>query len=136
MDAVSFLSQYQKLELQIYNKRADVERKRSIAASIGGFQMSERVQSSGTQSKMADRIIDVVALETEIEKLIEKQNDIINVIESLEAMEYDVLYKIYILGVTLKEVATLNSYSYNWAYKWYKKGIASVQKILDDRIKN
>ena len=59
MDAVSFLTQYHKLELQILNKRADIIRKRDLAGSIGGFQMSERVQSSGSQSKMADRIIEV-----------------------------------------------------------------------------
>lgn len=134
MNAVSFLTEYHKLELQILNKRADIIRKRDLAGSIGGFQMSERVQSSGSQSKIADRIIEVVALEAEIKRLEEKQNDIINVIESLEETEYDVLYKRYILGEPLKEVASLNGFSYDWAYKWHKIGIASVQKILDDRI--
>lgn len=136
MDAVSFLTQYHKLELQILNKRADIIRKRDLAGSIGGFQMSERVQSSGSQSKIADRIIEVVALEAEIKRLEEKQNDIINVIESLEATEYDVLHKFYIQSMSLSAIGLLYDKSYSWAYKIQTAALNSVQKILNERKEN
>ena len=134
MNAVSFLEQYHKCEVLILNKQSEVDRWRDIAGSIGSFNVTERVQSSGSQSKIADAVAEYTALEEDIKRLKDKQRDILNVIESLESREYGVLYKVYIIGVPLKEVATLNCFSYDWAYKWYKKGIASVQKILDDRI--
>ena len=136
MDAVSFLTQYHKLELQILNKRADIIRKRDLAGSIGSFQVTERVQSSGSQSKMADRIIEVVALEAEIKRLEEMQNDIINVIESLEAMEYDILHKFYIQSMSLSEIGVLYDKTYSWAYKNHSAALNSVQKILNERKEN
>lgn len=135
MDAVSFLIQYHRCEKLIINKQAEVERWRDVAGSIGGFQISERVQTSGSQSKMADDIIRYADLEAEIKRLQEKQKDIIQVIESLDVDEYDILHKVYVQSFSLPEIAMQYDKSCSWAYKKHTSALNSVQKILNNRIK-
>lgn len=135
MDAVSFLMQYHKCEVLILNKQLEVERWRDIAGSIGGFQMSERVQSSAAQDKTADAIARFADYEAEIARLRAIQNDILQVIESLEADEYNILHKVYILNYNLAEIALQNDRSYSWAYKMHTSALNSVQKILNNRTK-
>lgn len=135
MDAVSFLVQYHKCEVLICNKQAEVERWRDVAGSIGGFQMSERVQTSAVQDKTADAIAKFADYEAEIQRLRAIQKDILNVIESLDADEYDILHKVYIQSFSLPEIAQLYDKSYTWAYKLHTSALNSVQKILNNRTK-
>lgn len=133
MDAVSFLVQYHKCEVLILNKQSEVDKWRDIAGSIGSFHVTERVQSSGSQSKIADAIAEYTALEEEIKRLKDKQRDILNVIESLDASEYDILHKVYIQSLTLAEIADIYDRSSSWAYKKHTSALNSVQKILNER---
>ena len=136
MEAVSFLVQYHKCEVLIQNKQTELVRWRDIAGSIGSFQITERVQSSGSQSKMADAIAEYTAIEEEIKMLKDKQRDILNVIESLGALQYDILYKIYVQTFTLPDIADLYTKSRSWAYKKHTAALNSVQKILNERTEN
>lgn len=133
MDAVSFLVQYHKCEVLIQNKQAELVRWRDIAGNIGSFQITERVQSSGSQSKMADAIAEYTAIEEEIKRLKDKQRDILNVIESLDALEYDILYKSYIQSMSLNDIGTYYDKSYSWAYQNRTAALNSVQRILNER---
>lgn len=133
MDAVSFLVQYHKCEKLIINKQAEVERWRAIAGSIGGFQMSERVQTSSVSDKTADAIAKFADYEAEIQRYRAIQKDILNVIESLDADEYDILHKFYVQSFNLPEIAQLYDKSYGWAYKVHTSALNSVQKILNNR---
>lgn len=135
MDSVSFLAQYHKCEKLIINKQAEVERWRAIAGSIGGFQISERVQTSPKQDSKADAIAKFADYEAEIKRLRETQRDILNVIESLDADEYDILHKCYVQDFNLPEIAQLYDKSYGWAYKVHTAALNSVQKILNNRTK-
>lgn len=133
MDSVTFLMQYHKCETLILNKQAEVERWREIAGCIGGFQISEKVQTSPKQDSIADAIAKFSDYEAEIKRLREKQKDILNVIESLDVSEYDILHKVYIQALNLPEIAQLYDKSYGWAYKIHTSALNSVQKILNNR---
>jgi len=135
MDAKTFLNQLRKLDKMIENKLAEKAQWKAIAtgtsASIGG----ERVQSSGSQQKMADAIDRYVDIEKEIDEqvdaLIDKRQDVIRIIEQLNATEYDLLHKVYVQYITLYEVADIYGNTYSWATTVHGRALKNVQAILD-----
>lgn len=137
MDAKTFLNQLRKLDKMIENKLAEKARWKAIAlgtsASIGG----ERVQSSGSQQKMADAVSRYVDIEKEIDEqidlLIDTKQEVISVIEKLNATEYDLLHKVYVQYVTLYEVADIYGNTYSWATTVHGRALKKVQAILDER---
>ena len=56
MEAKEFLSQVKKLDLMIKNKLIEKQQWMDIALGITSNMSGERVQSSGSQSKMADAV--------------------------------------------------------------------------------
>ncbi len=137
MDAKKFLNQLKKLDKMIENKLAEKERWKAIAtgttAPIGG----DRVQSSGSKQKMEDAVIRYVSIDKEIDeqidKLVDTRQEIISVIERLNATEYDVLHKIYVQYFTLYEVADSYGNTYSWATTVHGRALKQVQGILDAR---
>ena len=137
MKAETFLSQLQKIDKLIENKLSEVEKLKRQADGFGGNSDSGKVKSSGKPDKMAEAVIKYVDLENEIneqiEKLINKRKEVINVIEMLNAQEYDILHKLYVQYKTLDEVAYINQRSYTWVTTTKKRALDNVQKILDER---
>ena len=137
MDAKKFLNQLKKLDKMIENKLAEKERWKAIAtgttAPVGG----DRVQSSGSKQKMEDAVIRYVSIDKEIDeqidKLVDTRQEVIRVIECLNATEYDVLHKIYVQYFTLYEVADSYGNTYSWATTVHGRALKQVQKILDAR---
>jgi dynactin complex subunit len=151
MEAKKFLKRLRKIDKMIVNKESEIEQWKSIAegttAQIGG----ERVQSSGSQQKMADAVCKYTAIQEKVKKfrdeLIEVKQDVIAVIESLEsATEYDVLHKMYVGKVLqredgseynhyfeFQEVADMYDRQYSWATTIHGRALKNVQRILDSR---
>ena len=97
----------------------------------------ERVQSSGSKQKMANTVVKYVYIEeVELKDLYEQREEIINTIKQLPYREYDVLYKFYVLGYQLDEIAKRYHRSYSWVQKNHAKALKLLQKILDERIEN
>ena len=139
MNAREFLKQPKKLDKMIENKLNEKEQWKCIATGTTAQMGGERVQSSGSQQKMADAVVRFVDIEKEIDRcidnLVDTKKDVIAVIEQLNASEYDLLHKIYIQFFTLQEVAYLYDKSISWAKTVHKRGLKNVQKILDERKK-
>lgn len=136
IDAKSYLQQVEMLDAKITNKL--IERKQwedvalGITANIGG----ERVQSSGSQSKMADAIIKCVDMEKEIDNLIDElihvKKEVISTIEKLYSpTEYKILHLRYIQGVSLTEIADSMNKEYSWVTTTHGRALKNVQKLLD-----
>ena len=93
----------------------------------------EKVQSSGSNQKMADAINDYVDLENDtngIKELIEKRDEIIKNIEKLNTVEYDVLHKLYVQNMDLIEIAESYDKSYSWATSTHGRALKNLQKIM------
>lgn len=143
MKAQEYLKQYQKQQSIIANCWAEVARWKDIALSITGNTEGERVQTSGSKQKMADAIVTYSDLENEIKQgikqeiaeALEIQNDIKKTIKQLKEAEYDVLHKVYILGMEYKEVAATKGKSVSWATSTHGNALISLQHILDAREK-
>lgn len=131
-----FLNQIKKLDKLIENKLAEKEQWKLIASGTT-IQLRERVQSSGSQQKMADAVVKYIDIESEInaciDSLISKKKDVISVIEQLDATEYDILHKVYVQFFTLYDVADIYQKSYSWVTSIHGRALANVRKILDER---
>lgn len=99
----------------------------------------EKVQSSGTQSKMANAVERWVDLDAEINSLIDSlidlKREVNEVIERLNTEEYDVLHKVYFQYMTFDEVAATKSRSKSWCTTVHGRALANVQLILNERKK-
>ena len=137
MDAKKYLQQVSKLNKLIENKMIEKEQWKAIAISTGTFSDGERVQSSGSQQKMADAVCKCVDIERElddcIDRYIDTKNEVIHTIEQLPAVEYDVLHKLYIQDMDYYDVAAAYGKSYSWATTVHGRALQNVQRILDAR---
>lgn len=137
--AQEYLEQVDKLNAMIENKMAEVKQWRDVALGITTNTEGERVQSSGSQQKMADAINRVIDLQAEInsmiDRLIDLKQEIIKTIELLNATEYDVLHKRYIQGMTFDEIGAAKHKSKSWATTVHGRALQNLNVILDKRDK-
>ena len=137
MDAKEFLRLPEKLDVRIKNKLIEQQQWRDLALGITANMDGERVQSTGTKTKMADAIDKCVDMEAEIDRLIDELVDtkkkVIEAIEKLDSpVEYDVLHRRYIQYQSLQEVADHYGYDYGWATTTHGRALKSLQVILED----
>lgn len=137
MNAKEFLNQIKKLDKLIENKLAEIRQWKDIANNTTVNMSGERVQSSGNHDTTAKAICTYLDMESELQKDVERliaiKKDVINVIEQLNAIEYDVLHKIYVQDFTLQEVASLYDRRYEWATTTQGRALKHVQIILNKR---
>lgn len=129
--------QVNKLDKMIQNKMIEKEQWLSMATSTTASSEGERVQSSGSQQKMADAVCKYVDMENQIDRFIDKlvdtKKEVISTIEQLNAIEYDMLHKVYIQGMNLHEVADAYDKTYTWATTVHGRALKHVQEILNER---
>jgi hypothetical protein len=138
VQAKDFLKQVEKIDSKIKNKLIEQQQWRYIASSITANVGGEKVQSSGSQQKMANAIEKCVDMEREItaliDELVDTKREVIAIIEQVDSpIEYDVLHKIYIQYMTFQEVADYYGREYGWATTTHGRAKKSVQIILDKR---
>jgi hypothetical protein len=136
LDAKEFLNQPKKLDLLIKNKLIERQQWRDLALGITANMEGERVQSSGSQQKMADAIVKCIDMEAEIDSLvdrfIDKKKEVVQVIEQVDSpIEYDILHRIYIQYMTLQDVADHYGKEYGWATTTHGRALRSVQEIRE-----
>lgn len=136
-DAQVFLEQPEKLDAIISNKLVEKRQWRDLALGITAHMDGERVQSSGSKSRMADAVERCIDVEAEIDELIDKliavKQNVIETIERLDSpMEYALLHDRYIKYISLQGIADKYGKEYTWATTTHGRALKSVQAILDD----
>lgn len=135
MRAKDYLRQLRKLDKLIENKLAEKARWKEIAMG-GGSSLSteERVQTSGNQQKMAEAVCNYIGIEVEIDlaidNLIDKRREVLEIIEQLPVMEYDLLHKHYVQYMSLQDAADAMDKSYSWATTVHGRALNHVDEIL------
>lgn len=137
-EAQRYLEQVEMLDAIIRNKLIEQQQWRDIALGITANMEGERVQSSGSQSKMADAIDKCVDMEAEIDSLIDRlidtKREVIQIIEQVDSpIEYNVLHMRYIQFRELQEIADHYGKEYSWATTTHGRAVANVQKIIDQK---
>lgn len=137
MNAKEYLLQVKKIDLLLHNKMVEKKQWEDIAISSTSKLGGDKVQASGSQSKMADAIINTIDIQREIENTIKQlyqtKTEIISVIEQLPAIEYDLLHLHYIQYLPLDEIAIQKDRSYTWATSTHGRALVLVQEILDKK---
>lgn len=133
-DTQLFLEQVEKLDAIIRNKLIERRMWMDIALGITANMGGEKVQSSGSQSKMADAVERCVDMETEIDNLIDRLIDtkkaVLKVIERVDSpTEYNVLHMRYIQYRTLQEIADHYHKDYGWATTTHGRALKSVENV-------
>lgn len=132
MTAREYLEQIAVLDELIKSKALRVGRLKDEAKRTSAKLDGERVQSSGSKQKMADTVVKYVYIEeVELKALYEQREEVISTIKQLPYREYDVLFKFYVLGYQLDEIAKRYHRSYSWAQKSHAKGLKLLQNILE-----
>lgn len=133
-EARRFLNRLQKLDRMIINKQIELEQWRSIATGTAPQTSTDRVQSSGSQQKVADAVCRYVDIEREIteyiDRLVDARREVIAVIEQLDVDEYDLLHKMYVQYITLSEAAEQMGKSYTWATSTHGRALKNVRDII------
>ena len=101
----------------------------------GSLSSNEKVKATKQIDVMQCAIVDYVQkeeeLQAEISRYWEKRAEVIQCIEKMKNVEYDLLHKVYVQGKTLDEVAYINDKSYSWATTVHGRAIKNLQAILD-----
>lgn len=137
-EAQLYLEKVEMIDSIIKNKLIEQRQWKDVALGITANMGGERVQSSGSKSKMADAVEKCVDIEREIDglvdKLIDTKKEVIQTIERLNSpIEYNVLHMRYIQFKDLQSIADHYHKEYGWATTTHGRALKSVQDILDRR---
>ena len=134
-----FLERVEKIDTLIENKLTEQRQWRELAECITANMDGERVQSSSTiTSKMANAVLNCVAMEDEIaeavDRLIAEKKDVTQTIEKLYSpTEYKILHMRYIQHISLTDIADRMDQEYTWVTTTHGRALKNVQKILDSK---
>jgi hypothetical protein len=143
LNAVEYLDQIKKIDFKIRNNNRDHERWVNIADGMGGFSVSERVQTSKDLHKGQNAIAEYIDIERENTELKQKRAEIIGTIERLPSTEYEIIYLLFVgeyderrdfyVRYTMKEVAYRFDRSYEWVKKRKRKALKMIQAFIDEQ---
>ena len=137
MTAKEFLEQAYHLEQEIENRKNYVFRLRSLP--IQGMFLPDRPHGKPQPNTdtVPETVIQIMETEAQIieltEELLDARLKILQVLYRIEAArEHSVLMKRYLEYQDWKTIAAETGMSKNWVYKTHRKGLAAVQKILEE----
>lgn len=135
-EAQQLLESVEMVDAIVENKLIEQRQWKDIALGITANMDGERVQSSGSTSKMQDALAKCIDMESEIDsavdKLIDKKREVLHIIEQLNSpTEYKVLHKRYIQFKALWQIAEDYDRDYGWVTTTHGRALKNVQAILD-----
>ena len=138
MKAIEYLEQIEKKDAKINTNIEELAQLEALATKITSVMGGERVQASGSQDKMADCVVKIVNLQTELNRKIDEYIDFKNqardVISACDADCMTLLHKRYFLYKRWEEIAVEMNFTYQWvAGGLHQRALAQVQKVLDER---
>lgn len=135
MEAEKYLERVKQIDLILINKLEDHRVWVELADALGGFSVGERVQTTRNLHQKQNAIDRYIDIEREIEALREERRRIIDTLQQLPPIEYDILYRIYVKDNpnTLKEIAYQYHKSYDWAKKRKRNGLRLIQIMIDKK---
>jgi DNA-directed RNA polymerase specialized sigma24 family protein len=131
--AKEYLEQIEQIESIIVNRLLERKRWVNIADGLGGASDGDKVQSSKNLQPMQTAVLNYIEIDEEIAYLRHKREEIIKDIESLPRKEYNVIYKLYVDRMTMKEVAYHFCRSYDWVKLKKRSAMGRIQAMLDEK---
>ncbi|MDL2301316.1 hypothetical protein LJC58_03070 [Lachnospiraceae bacterium OttesenSCG-928-D06] len=130
MKVKNYLEQVEILDTKINQKIDQLNDLKLRSTSTGGFDYSERVQTSPSGDSLCRAVTDYVALEDEInadiDHFVDFKNKIINQIQTMTDVKYmKLLYMKYVQYKSLEYIAVEMNYSYPYVKELH--GVALQQ---------
>lgn len=133
MTAIEYLKQIRKLEDIICNKLIEYRHWVEVAEGMGGYSDGDKVQTTRNLNLIPNAIGNYIDLETEIKELRQRRAKIIKTIESLPNQEYNVIYRLFVEGLTMKETAYELNRSYDWVKLKKRSALRRIQDMLNEK---
>lgn len=136
MNAERYLNQVKKLDQLIDAKLAERDRLKELATDISAKPIDGMPHSNtGTVAQtMQNAVINLIMLEQEIDKLIDKYVDykqqVVKSLEKLDANEYGVLHRYYIRYMTWEQIADDMGYCRQQIWRLKKKGLKNLEDVI------
>lgn len=126
MSKEDYLELIDKLDIYISNEVEELEKLKAIAEKI--TQDNDGMpHASGTSDKVGNFAVKIVMKRQEINDTIdlffELREEIIAQIKKLRTDEYDVLYKYYVLNMSINRISEIKNRSISWVKEIKKNGI-------------
>ena len=138
MEAKKYLERIKKIDLIMENKQAERDKWFEIATGItANMSGGERVQTSGNPHRMEDTWCTYAQASEEYDAIVialkREKDEIIHTIEELPPTEYDLLHKVYVQGMSLKEYAVVKDVAYSSVTSAHGNALRLLQWELDSR---
>lgn len=135
MKAQEYLQQIIYLDCTIKENKERIKDLKERAEDKTSKLSPNKVQSSGSKSKVENAVCDYTVLEEQVRRDEEKKQEILNTINLLKPYEKTVVFKRYVNDLTLKEISRDMRRSYSWVSKVHGVAKKKIQAILDEREK-
>lgn len=131
-----FLERVELIEQIIPNKLIERQQWQDLALSITAQMDGERVQSSGTKSKMADAVERCYDMEAEVlgavDKLIAEKRNVVAVLERLDnPTYYKILHMKYIQHIELEDIADEIGIEYSNLTTTHGRALKQVEVLME-----
>ena len=139
MKAIGYLKQIKVMDAKINSDIEELAQLEALATKTTSVLGGERVQSSGSQQKMADCVAKIVDLReqinAEIDRFIDYKQEARELISDCEAECITLISKRYFQFKTWESIAVDMNFTYQWVSGGlHQKALAQVQKALDERM--
>ena len=139
MKAKGYLLKIKAMDTMINADIEELATLEALATKTTSVLTDDKVQSSGSQQKMADAVTKIVELKDrindEIDRFVDYKEEAKNLI--FEACDGDciaLLYKRYFLDRKWEEIALEMNFTYQWVSGGlHQRALSQVQKLLDER---
>lgn len=136
MRADKFLGRVRRLDALIENKLSEKQRIMELATKVTPT-LTGMPRASGDQDKIGDAVARLIAVEREIDRavdrLIDVRAEVVSLLETLPADEYNVLHKYYVQGIKIEAIAEGMERTERQVYRIKARALKRVQSILDAR---
>ena len=110
----------------------EVKQAESVAMCTGATNSGERVQASGNQHKMEYAVLNLISIKEELKDLLEEKQEKIKTIEKLDTDHYNILHKLYVQHLSMRECAKRAGIARDTANKMHKEAVGELGKLLDE----
>ena len=134
MTAKEYLKQIRKANIMIDYKQRQLDELRELCTSITSPINSDKVQTSGVSDKIGDTVSKIIDLQniinSDIDRLVDLKQEIMAVIDKLDATYLQLIYLRYFEFRTWEQIACEMNYSCPWIWKLHGEALQNVSEIL------
>ena len=138
MKAINYLKQIKVIDARINTDIDNLAALEALATKTTPVMGGERVQSSGSQQKMADCVTKIVELkeqiDREIDELVDRKKEAREILAFCDAECIKLLHKRYFMFKTWEQIAVEMNFTYKWVSGGlHQRALSQFQKVLDER---